>query len=289
MTFWPWLQKSTKPVPWGSIWWLSGVGSSSRQNQAQEGRCDDFWPWLQTSTKPWSCGSIWWLPSFGFSQQNQSQDGRSDDFLVLAPVVEKTSPMSLDFVLWRFHIIYIYIFFIIYTYLLLYIIYNIFYICIDNCIHFGSKKSLQDCMLSWSFHLVVPLLFCCYAIHSCWCTPMIFGLAFLSSVPISQWWQLSMKLSFLVYSVQFPFVSTTYVRRGWMPNYQCELVYASWCFSVAFGMLPVYRYQLVIWYFTSTVSFYCISAKYSIPVIFSYVVVFGFLKFLLEFSWRGLF
>ena len=123
-------------------------------------------------------------------------------------------------------------------------------------------------MLSWSFHLLVPLFFCCYAIHSCWCTLMIFGLAFLSSVPISHWWQSSMKLFFLSYSVQFPLVSATYVRRGWMPNYQCELVYASWCFSITFGMLPVYRYQLVIWYFTSTVSFYCISVKSSIPLIF---------------------
>ena len=73
MTFRPWLQKSTKPVPGCSIWWLSGHGSRSRQNQSQEARFDDFpamapevdktsrrrldlmifEPWIQESTKQW--------------------------------------------------------------------------------------------------------------------------------------------------------------------------------------------------------------------------------------------
>ena len=154
--------------------------------------------------------------------------------------------------------IYIYSSSIIYTYLLLYIIYISCYICIDNCIHFASRNSLQDCMLSrilhlvvhvivlirwhatyscrrgpmlfdglaWSFHSLVLLLLCFYATPSCWFTRMISGHALLASVSISQWWQLSMKLFFLSYSAQFLFVPTTYVRRGWMPNYPCELVYA---------------------------------------------------------------
>ena len=42
MTFWHGLQKSTKPVPEGSIWWLFGLGSRSRQNHSQKARFDDF-------------------------------------------------------------------------------------------------------------------------------------------------------------------------------------------------------------------------------------------------------
>ena len=73
MTFQHWLKKSTKPIPRGSIWWLSGHGSRSRQNQSQEARFDDFPamapevdktsprkldlmifdPWIQESTKQW--------------------------------------------------------------------------------------------------------------------------------------------------------------------------------------------------------------------------------------------
>jgi hypothetical protein len=104
-----------------------------------------------------------------------------------------------------------------------------------------------------SFHWLVLLLFFFYVTRSCWCTPTISGHALAVFASILQWWQLSMKLFFLSYSAQFLFVSTTYVRRGWMPNYPCELVYALWCFSVAFGMLHLYRYQSGIWHFTSTV------------------------------------
>ena len=125
-------------------------------------------------------------------------------------------------------------------------------------IHFGSRNSLRDCMLSWSFHLLVPLLLwcyaihsccrafmifegcmvlwsfhclvllllCCYAIHSCWCTPMISGPALVACVSISQWWQLSMKLFFRFYSVPFLLVCIIYARRDWMLGYPCELVYA---------------------------------------------------------------
>ena len=42
MAFRPWLQKSTKPVPGNSIWWFSGHGSRSRQNQSQDAWFDDF-------------------------------------------------------------------------------------------------------------------------------------------------------------------------------------------------------------------------------------------------------
>ena len=87
-------------------------------------------------------------------------------------------------------------------------------------------NSLQDCMLSWSFHLLVPLLFCCYAIHSCWCTPMISGHALVACVSISQWWQLSMKLFFRFYSVSFLLACSIYARRDWMLGYPCERVYA---------------------------------------------------------------
>jgi len=80
--------------------------------------------------------------------------------------------------------------------------------------------------LAWSFHCLVLSSLCFYATPSCWCTPTIFGHALAVFASILQWWQLSMKLFFLSYSAQFLFVSTTYVRRGWMPNYQCELVYA---------------------------------------------------------------
>ena len=124
--------------------------------------------------------------------------------------------------------IYIYSSSIIYTYLLLYIIciYSFIYICIYSRIHFGSRNPLQDCMLSWSFHLLVPLLFCCYAIHFCWCTPMISGHALVACVSISQWWQLSMKLFFRFYSVSFLLACNIYARRDWMLGYPCELVYA---------------------------------------------------------------
>ena len=143
-------------------------------------------------------------------------------------------------------------------------------------------NSLQDCMLSWSFHLLVPLLFCCYAIHSCWCTPMISGHALVSCVSISQWWQLSMKLFFRFYSVSFLLACNIYARRDWMLGYPCELVYALWCFSVAFGMLHLYRYQLGTWYFTNTL-FFCILVKYGTLLMFFYGILsfWCFLKLLL--------
>ena len=70
-----------KIFPGGSIWWLFGMGSRSRQNQSQEARFDDFlalalevdktiprrldlmtfWPWLRKETKPTPEDSIWWL------------------------------------------------------------------------------------------------------------------------------------------------------------------------------------------------------------------------------------
>ena len=37
-----WLWESTKSVPELSIWWLSGVGSRSRQNRSQKSRFDEF-------------------------------------------------------------------------------------------------------------------------------------------------------------------------------------------------------------------------------------------------------
>ena len=93
MTFQHWLKKSTKPIPRGSIWWLSGHGSRSRQNQSQEARFDDFpamapevdrtsprrldlmtfRPWLQKSTKPVPGGLIWWFSSLG--SRNQQNNG----------------------------------------------------------------------------------------------------------------------------------------------------------------------------------------------------------------------
>ena len=42
MTFWPWLQTSRKPVQGGQIWWLSSLGSRSRQNQPHEAWFDGF-------------------------------------------------------------------------------------------------------------------------------------------------------------------------------------------------------------------------------------------------------
>jgi len=114
-------------------------------------------------------------------------------------------------------------------------------------------------MVLWSFHFLVHLLLCCYAIHSCWCTPMTFGHAFLVSVSISQRWQLSMKLFFRFSSLLFPIVCNTYSRRDWMPSCLRERVYALWCFSVAFGMLHILWYQpsfnsLQIYISTSTPS-----------------------------------
>ena len=102
MTFQHWLKKSTKPIPRGSIWWLSGHGSRSRQNQSQEARFDDFpamapevdktsprkldlmtfRPWLQKSTKP--------VPGTRF-----------DDFPAMAPEIDKTSPRRLDLMNFR--------------------------------------------------------------------------------------------------------------------------------------------------------------------------------------------
>ena len=181
--------------------------------------------------------------------------------------------------------IYIFFFYNIYISSSVYYIHIFLYICIYSRIHFGSRNSLQDCMLSWSFHLLVPLLLwcyaihscccapmifedcmvlwsfhflvhlllCCYAIHSCWCTPMTSGHALVVSVSISQWWQLSMKLFFRFSSLLFPIVCNTYARRDWMPSCPRERVYALWCFSVAFGMLHILWYQPGIWHITSTV------------------------------------
>ena len=141
-------------------------------------------------------------------------------------------------------ILYIYILLLYYIYIYI----HISHICIYNRIHFGSRNSLQDCMLSWlirwyaiysccrgpmlfdglawSFHCLVLLLLCFYATPSCWCTRMISGHALLVSVSISQWWQLSMKLFFRFYSVPFLLLCNVYARRDWMPSYPCERVYA---------------------------------------------------------------
>ena len=185
--------------------------------------------------------------------------------------------------------IYIYSSSIIYTYLLLYIIYIYSFIyvyiavsilaqgihCRNACYHGAfaflvpllfccyaihscccAPMIFEDCMVLWSFHFLVHLLLCCYAIHSCWCTPMTSGHALVVSVSISQWWQLSMKLFFRFSSLLFPIVCNIYARRDWMPSCPCERVYALWCFSVAFGMLHILWYQPGIWHITSTVRNY---------------------------------
>ena len=93
MTFRPWLKTSMKPVLGGSIWWLSGLGFRSRQNESRDAWFDDFpasdqeidktsprrldlmtfWPWLQKSRKPVPGGLIEWLSSCGSrSRQNDS-------------------------------------------------------------------------------------------------------------------------------------------------------------------------------------------------------------------------
>ena len=164
--------------------------------------------------------------------------------------------MTLSYDAFIYIYIYIFFFYNIYISSSVYYIHIFLYICIYNCILFGSMNPLQDCMLSWSFHLLVPLLFCCYAIHSCWCTPMISGHALVACVSISQWWQLSMELFFRFYSVPFPLVCIIYARREWMPIYPCEWVYALWCFAATFGMLHVFRYQPGIWHITNTVHNY---------------------------------
>ena len=71
LTFWPWLQMSTEPIPGYSIWWLSGHGSRCRRNRSWDVRFVDFlamapdvdgtdprmldlitfWPWLQMVPK----------------------------------------------------------------------------------------------------------------------------------------------------------------------------------------------------------------------------------------------
>ena len=104
------VMKSTKPIPRGSIWWLSGIGSRSRQNESQQARFDDcpdlaqevgktsirrldlvtFWLWFQKSRKPIPGSSIWRLSGIGSrNRQNQSQDARFYDFLALDPEVDK--------------------------------------------------------------------------------------------------------------------------------------------------------------------------------------------------------
>ena len=117
MTFWPWFQVSTKPIPGCSIWWFSGHGSRCWRNRSQDTRFDDFlamapnvdetdprmldlmifWPWLQMSTKPISGCSIWWFSGHGSRcRRNRSQDARFNDFLVMGPNVDETDPRMLD-------------------------------------------------------------------------------------------------------------------------------------------------------------------------------------------------
>ena len=126
----------TKRIPRDSTWWLPGLCSSSRENEAQEARFHNFLalaqeinktspsrpdydflalapevgktnprkldlmnfqPWLKKSAKPVLGNSIWWLSGLGYRRrENQSKEARFDDFLVLAPEVIKTSPMRLD-------------------------------------------------------------------------------------------------------------------------------------------------------------------------------------------------
>ena len=119
--FRPWLHKSTKWAPEGSIWCIlalapevdkissrrfdlrhSGLGSTSRQNELQKGRFEHFQalapevdkmssrrvdlsifrPWLQKSTKWAPEGSIWGIPA-------------------LAPEVDKMSSRRLDLNIFR--------------------------------------------------------------------------------------------------------------------------------------------------------------------------------------------
>ena len=64
MTFWPWLQMSTEPIPGCSIWWLSGYGSRCRRKRSQD-------PWF-------------------------------NEFLAIAPNVNGTDPRMLDLmVFWQ--------------------------------------------------------------------------------------------------------------------------------------------------------------------------------------------
>ena len=107
MTFRPWLQKSTKPVPGGSIWWLSGHGSRSRKNQSQEAWLNDFRaldPGINKTMvfmhSQWSDNKMfpdlilcWYREPI---RQNESQETRFNDFSALAQEVNKTNPKRLD-------------------------------------------------------------------------------------------------------------------------------------------------------------------------------------------------
>ena len=94
MSFWHWLQKSTKSKPEVLIWWLVGLGSRSRPNRSQKCWFDDslalapevdkidprnvdlmtFWHWLQKSTKSIPEVLIYKLSGLGSRiRQNRSQ------------------------------------------------------------------------------------------------------------------------------------------------------------------------------------------------------------------------
>ena len=64
--FRPWLQKSTKWAPEGSIWAFSGLGSRSRHNELQKARFDAFMPWPQKSKKWCPEAWIWGIPALCF-------------------------------------------------------------------------------------------------------------------------------------------------------------------------------------------------------------------------------
>ena len=71
----------------------SGIGSRSRQNEFQKARFDAFRPWLQKSTKWAPEGSIWAFSGLGSrSRQNELQKGRFEHFQALAPEVDKMGP-----------------------------------------------------------------------------------------------------------------------------------------------------------------------------------------------------
>ena len=99
--FWPWLQKSTKSVPWVSMWWLCSFGPRIDKINTRNLDLRTFWHWRQKSAKSIPEVSMWWFSVLGCkSRQNQSQKSRFDDFVALAPEVDKISPRGLVAIRW---------------------------------------------------------------------------------------------------------------------------------------------------------------------------------------------
>ena len=61
--FWPWLQKSTKWVPEGSIWGIPALAPEVDKMRSRRVDLSIFRPWLQKSTKWAPEGSIWGTPA----------------------------------------------------------------------------------------------------------------------------------------------------------------------------------------------------------------------------------